>query len=185
MRSGVRVLGPATVAIAAVLALAWTSPMAAVVHLLTDTAANKTILVMGGTGHPLVDPSPSGKYLFDGLDSYPLAESGLANPEGNAGLLAGYVAGARDKYAIPAVPVGAGGGYNTVAVYTPEEFWQTSDPGYSTSRWTSAWRTWMRASPALAVASHTSIPVAPEPPTNSSCSGTRRAHASPRSRSEI
>lgn len=125
MRSGVRMLGPVTVVIAAVLALAWTSPMAAVVHLLADAAVNKTILVMGGTQHPLVDPAASGKYIFDGQDSYPLAEAGLANPEGNAGVPAGYVAGARDKYAIPAAPVGTGGGYNTVAVYTPEEFWPT------------------------------------------------------------
>lgn len=56
MRSGVRVLGPVTVVIAAVLALAWTSRMAAVVHLLADTAINKTILVMGGTQHPLWNP---------------------------------------------------------------------------------------------------------------------------------
>ena len=123
MRSGIRVLGPVTVVIAAVLALAWTSPMAAVVHLLADTAVNETILVMGGNQHPLVNPAASGKYLFDGQDSYPLAETGLADPEGNAGVPAGYVAGARDKYAIRAVPVETGGGYNAVAVYTPEEFW--------------------------------------------------------------
>lgn len=125
MRSNIRVLGPATVVIAAVVALAWASPMAAVVHLLADTAVNKTILVMGGTQHPLVNPAASGKYIFDGQDSYPLAETGLADPEGNAGVPAGYVAGARDKYAIPAAPVETGGGYNTVAVYSPEEFWPT------------------------------------------------------------
>ena len=36
-----------------------------------------------------VDPAASGKYIFDGQDSYPLAEAGLANPEGNAGVPAG------------------------------------------------------------------------------------------------
>ena len=61
MRSNIRVLGPATVVIAAVVALAWASPMAAVVHLLADTAVNKTILVMGGTQHPLVNPAASGE----------------------------------------------------------------------------------------------------------------------------
>ena len=102
MRSNIRVLGPATVVIAAVVALAWASPMAAVVHLLADTAVNKTILVMGGTQHPLVNPAASGKYIFDGQDSYPFAETGLADPEGNAGVPAGYVAGAREEGRAPA-----------------------------------------------------------------------------------
>lgn len=102
------------VAFASALTLGWASPLAALVQLTATTA-----LIMGGTQHPLVDPSdrlPD----FGGNPNYGFAENGLADI---GGLPAGYVGNAMSTYLIPAGPAGAG--YDVLATWTPEEFWPT------------------------------------------------------------
>src|SRR5690606_37849302 len=97
-----------------VLALAWVSPMPAMVQVLA-----KTMLVIGGTGHPLVDPSGPGRPV-DGwpYPSRPLGEPGMAT-EGD-GAPAGYVLLVHDNFVVPGGTDGHR--YRAVAVYTPQEF---------------------------------------------------------------
>ncbi|MGV0837407.1 PE-PPE domain-containing protein [Mycolicibacterium thermoresistibile] len=109
-----RSLGLVGCVIAAVVALAWVSPMPAMVQLLA-----KTMLVMGGTGHPLVDPAGPGQTVGGwGALSYPLGEPDMAvDPDGTP---AGYVLLVHDNYVVPG---GSGDEqYRAVAVYTPQEF---------------------------------------------------------------
>jgi hypothetical protein len=86
--------------------------------------AATTALIMGGTGHPLVSPilgpasaNPSGSSV-----SYPFGES--------ADFVGKFVQGALDLFIAPtgsdrADPTDPGG-YNVVAVQTPEQFWPVS-----------------------------------------------------------
>lgn len=96
------------------MALAWVSPMPAMVQLLA-----KTMLVMGGTGHPLVDHAGPARSV-DGWDhpSYPLAEPGMAvDPDGSP---SGYVLLVHDNFVVPGGP--ADEQYRAVAVYSPQQF---------------------------------------------------------------
>jgi PE-PPE domain len=112
--------------VSCVFALGWPSPLAALVQLLGTTA-----LIMGGTQHPLVDPTVRLPDV-DGLSSYGLAESGLSGVDGQP---AGYVEAALTKYIEPAGR--ADEPYNVVAVWTPEEFW----PAFGSSTFDASVRT--------------------------------------------
>ena len=114
MRRPVRSLVVITFVISCVVAFGWSSPLAALVQLLGTTA-----LVMGGTQHPLVDPSLRLPDVF-GSGSYGFSETGLSDSQGRP---AGYVAAALTKYVAPAgLPDEPD---NVMAVWTPEEFWPT------------------------------------------------------------
>lgn len=91
--------------------------MATLVRLLGTTA-----MVIGGTRHPLVNPSDRLPDL-DGRPTYGFSEDGLAGPDG---LATGYVGDALNNYIGPAGP--SGEQYNVMAVWTPEEFWPVFGP---------------------------------------------------------
>lgn len=112
MRSALRSLLVIAFVVVGVFTLGWAAPLATVVQLLATTA-----LIMGGTQHPLVDPSNRLPDV-DGQASYGFSEPGLADDDG---LPAGYVAAALNTYVRTAGP--ADEQYNVVAVWTPEAFW--------------------------------------------------------------
>jgi hypothetical protein len=114
VRSTLRSLGVVGFVIACVVTLGWSTPLAALVQLLGATA-----LIMGGTQHPLVNPSDRLPDV-DGHQSYGFSENGLAGVDG---VPAGYVGDALTKYIQGAGPVDET--YNVMAVWTPEEFWPT------------------------------------------------------------
>lgn len=115
MRAQIRAAGWVAVIVGAVVALGWSTPMAAFVQLLATTA-----LIMGGTEHPLVSAT-SDDYGED------------------PGFVDAYVDGVRERYIIPtaavrgddtAGPVAVDSDYQRKAVYTPEQFW----PLYGSSK---------------------------------------------------
>ena len=113
MRATARSLGVVVFVIGCVFTLGRT-PLTTLIQLLGTTA-----LIMGGTQHPLVNPSDRFPDV-DGHQSYGFSEPGLADDHG---MPAGYVVDALTKYVRPAGPVDES--YNVVAVWTPEEFWPT------------------------------------------------------------
>ena len=88
MGSTVRSLGAVAFVIAGVFTLGWSTPLATLVQLLGTTA-----LIMGGTQHPLVNPSDRLPDV-DGHQTYGFSENGLA---GDDGLPAGYVGDALSR----------------------------------------------------------------------------------------
>ena len=114
MGSTVRSLGAVAFVIACVFTLGWSTPLATLVQLLGTTA-----LIMGGTQHPLVNPSDRLPDV-DGHQTYGFSENGLA---GDDGLPAGYVGDALSRYTQGAGPVDET--YNVMAIWTPEAFWPT------------------------------------------------------------
>jgi len=95
MRQAARSVGVAVAAFAGVALLVWASTTTAVLKLL-----GVTVLVMGGTGHPLSSTADTDSYVED------------------------YLNDAIDNYVDPASMLGTGiptGPYNAVAVVTPEE----------------------------------------------------------------
>jgi len=115
MRTSIRSLGLIGLVIACVVAFGWASPIATLIQLLGTTA-----LIMGGTQHPLIDPTDRLPDV-NGLPNYGFAEAGLAGGDGSS---AGYVAAAVNTYLRAAGP--AGESYNAMAVWTPAAFWPVS-----------------------------------------------------------
>ncbi|MCX2931159.1 PE-PPE domain-containing protein [Mycobacterium sp. CVI_P3] len=106
----------AVAAIVGAAAFAAPGPLTVGVRLSATTA-----LIMGGTGHPLVNSRPDATSVgpADSLLSYPLGES--------ADFVGAFVRGALDLFIAPTgssrgVPDDPGA-YNPVAVQTPEQFW--------------------------------------------------------------
>ena len=96
-----------------VMALAWMPPAAIGVNLLGTTA-----LIMGGTGQPFVNPFVRDPNV-DGLPSYPFAQWGLTDADGQP---AGYVKDVLDHYIIPNLPEGDDA-LTTKVVWNPNEIW--------------------------------------------------------------
>ena len=111
MRVVARSLGIIVLALFGAIALAASWTMTTAVQLLATTA-----FIMGGVGHPLVNPNGVPEPVGSNL-SYPLSEPGYAD---------GYVVATRDNYIAPSGSVRGDStnpaDYNLVAVYTPAEF---------------------------------------------------------------
>ncbi|WP_445168882.1 PE-PPE domain-containing protein [Mycolicibacterium sp. Dal123E01] len=112
-----RVLCLAVLGVVSAAAIGAAGPLTIAAQLTATTA-----LIMGGTGHPLVSSrlGPGVAGPGGSLVSYPFGES--------ADFVGQFVQGALDLFIAPPGSVGPTGGYNLVAVQTPEQFWPVLGP---------------------------------------------------------
>lgn len=111
MRAAGRSLKFVVLVIACVFAVGWAAPLTTLVGLLGSTA-----LIMGGTGHPLINPNTRG-VDGNGAATYDFSEPGLSGVDGGP---AGYVA---QSMGLIRLTGPADETYTVMAIWTPEAFW--------------------------------------------------------------